>query len=234
MRERRIFLYDQDMFRLKRHRDLIKIFPTDGESHLHAAARRIMTFKPDLIIADWFESEGPELIKLVNLQTEGDRLRKIDAGIVPRNQNRPVVLMSDFNQTNTVCGLEMIERFAKQRGAVAYIARPVTNLEEFVINVLRDIEPQDPIEAVISYIGGAEVFDQILRRHGIRTQTPTWHTLRAMLSELGQVAPDERLKFILDEFDSVRRNSGLLCYRAYSDVLQIYIGGAYAGQHLGL
>src|SRR3989338_2587083 len=120
----RILVFDASPKRMVSYVSMLAGNDVIGNADLSCAIRPAVILKPDIILADWFDSDGPKLI---------DELRR-----VPRYPVPPVFLMEDIASAGKPAAFR---KAARARNAAGFIPRPVSRERLFLIinaTLLRD------------------------------------------------------------------------------------------------
>ncbi len=160
---------------------------------LTGALQTTCVWKPDLVLADWYQSDGPKFI---------DELDRI-----PGIRRPPVVLVDAFPLEKAVEG---VRELAQKRGATEFIPRQLPEalfsaMVTLVLEtpdaltvhgslVLTAEESSPPLSVIADLVGGWEALNGILKETGIRKDSSQLEHLRAQLYVWGSFPPFEILR----------------------------------------
>lgn len=175
-------------------------------AHRNDALQTIVVWQPDLVLADWFDSDGPKLI---------EELHAVFAGPSFRHTTPPPVVL--VTEASSVEALQRYLERALHLGATDVLPMPAVASSvrqtvgellngtrrvhaalELIISVesddVRIVDVMDePIARVAQMAGGMRVLDEIIERHACRRNPGTQRRLADALTAWGTLDETGRL-----------------------------------------
>lgn len=204
----RIVVFDKEVGRHELYRQWLLEHDLVMTSDATSAVRKIVELVPlpDLVLADWFMSDGVKLIR------ELQQLHERTPAFVPP----PVILTDDLQDplkfdamTRSACGHGAADFLPRQLSREIFAGRITGFLsaDESAHYEEEDDERGDsPFTVIAELAGGWPVFDNILEQVGIRESKEEMDRLRKFIADWASLPPSARYREAADYYSAFSQN----------------------------